>query len=278
MESPTTATPQSSAASKRQPVLFMPHGGGPCFFMDWPDTWDHMAAHLRGIAATLPRRPDAILAVSGHWETAVPTVTSATHPPLIYDYYGFPAHTYRLRYPAPGSPELAARVRTLLSAAEIENEEDPTRGFDHGVFVPFMLAFAHADIPIVELSLRRDMNAEAELQTGAALRPLRDQNVLIVTTGMTYHNLAHFMQPDPRSDTASKAFDDWLAQTVEAPPAQRDEALRHWDQAPGALLCHPRPEHLLPLMVAAGAAGQDIGRRDYTDTIMGKALSGFRFG
>ncbi|MBB2169303.1 dioxygenase [Gluconacetobacter aggeris] len=277
MESQAPA-PQASVASARQPVLFLPHGGGPCFFMDWPDTWDHMAAYLRGLAATLPRRPDAILAVSGHWETDVPTVTAAPHPPLIYDYYGFPAHTYRLRYPAPGSPELAARVRALLDAAGIANAEDPARGFDHGVFIPFMLAFEQADIPIVELSLRRDMNAKAEMQVGAALRPLRDQNVLIAATGMTYHNLAHFMAPDPASDAAARTFDNWLAQAVEAPPEQRREALLHWDRAPGALQCHPRPEHLLPLMVAAGAAGQDPGRRDYSDTIMGKALSGFRFG
>lgn len=277
MESQAPA-PQAGVASARQPVLFLPHGGGPCFFMDWPDTWDRMAAYLRGLAATLPRRPDAILAVSGHWETAVPTVTSAPHPQLIYDYYGFPAHTYRLRYPAPGSPDLAARVRALLDAAGIANAEDPARGFDHGVFIPFMLAFAQADIPIVELSLCRDMNAEAEMQVGAALRPLRDQNVLIAATGMTYHNLAHFMAPDPASDAAARAFDDWLAQAVEAPPKERCEGLLHWDRAPGALQCHPRPEHLLPLMVAAGAAGQDPGRRDYSDTIMGKALSGFRFG
>ncbi|MBB2203475.1 DODA-type extradiol aromatic ring-opening family dioxygenase [Gluconacetobacter takamatsuzukensis] len=278
MDSPATAPRPAGVASARQPVLFMPHGGGPCFFMDRPDTWDHMAAYLREIAATLPGRPDAILAVSGHWETAVPTVTSATHPPLIYDYYGFPAHTYRLRYPAPGAPALAARVRALLDAAGIENAEDPTRGFDHGVFIPFMLAFKQADIPIVELSLRRDMNAEAEMQVGAALTPLRDQNVLIATTGMTYHNLAHFMTRNPASDAAARAFDDWLTQAVEAPPEQRRDALLRWDRAPGALLCHPRPEHLLPLMLAAGAAGQDLGRRDYSDTIMGKALSGFRFG
>ncbi|GAA4481217.1 DODA-type extradiol aromatic ring-opening family dioxygenase [Gluconacetobacter asukensis] len=277
MESQAHA-PQAGAASARQPVLFLPHGGGPCFFMDWPDTWDRMAAYLRGLAATLPCRPDAILAVSGHWETDVPTVTSATHPPLIYDYYGFPAHTYRLRYPAPGAPALAARVRALLDVAGIANAEDPARGFDHGVFIPFMLAFEQADIPIVELSLRRDMNAEAEMQVGAALRPLRDQNVLIAATGMTYHNLAHFMEPDPASDAAARAFDDWLAQAVEAPPEERYQALLHWDRAPGALQCHPRPEHLLPLMLAAGAAGQDPGQRDYSDTIMGKALSGFRFG
>ncbi|GBQ31412.1 aromatic ring-opening dioxygenase catalytic subunit LigB [Gluconacetobacter azotocaptans DSM 13594] len=261
-----------------QPVLFLPHGGGPCFFMDWPDTWDRMAAYLRGIAATLPRRPDAILVMSGHWETAVPTVTSGTQPPLIYDYHGFPPHTYQLRYPAPGSPALAARVRALLDAAGIVNAEDPDRGFDHGVFIPFMLAFEAADIPIVELSLKDDMDVAEELRIGAALRPLRDENVLIAATGMTYHNLRHFMGRNPASDAISRTFDAWLADAVEAPAAARDAALLGWASAPGARVCHPREEHLLPLMFAAGAAGADRGRRDYGDIVMGKALSGFRFG
>ncbi|MBB2202589.1 DODA-type extradiol aromatic ring-opening family dioxygenase [Gluconacetobacter tumulisoli] len=262
----------------RQPVLFLPHGGGPCFFMDWPDTWDRMAAYLRGIAATLPRRPDAILVMSGHWETVVPTVTSGAQPALIYDYHGFPPHTYQLRYPAPGSPALAAQVRSLLDRAGIANAGDPTRGFDHGVFIPFMLAFDKADVPIVELSLKSDMNVADELRIGAALHPLRDQNVLIVATGMTYHNLSHFMGRNPESDAISRMFDGWLADAVEAPEAERDEALLHWERAPGARICHPREEHLLPLMFAAGAAGADRGRRDYSDIVMGKALSGFRFG
>ncbi|MCE2563516.1 class III extradiol ring-cleavage dioxygenase [Komagataeibacter sp. FNDCF1] len=261
-----------------QPVLFLPHGGGPCFFMDWPDTWDRMAAHLRGIAATLPRRPDGIVVMSGHWETGVPTVTSSPHPPLIYDYHGFPAHTYRLRYPAPGSPTLATQVRHLLEGAGMATAEDPARGLDHGVFIPFMLAFGQADIPVVELSLQRDLSAAMELRTGAALRPLRAQNVLIVGTGMTYHNLHHFMGGNPQSNEVSHAFDTWLARAVEAAPDIRNDALTHWEHAPGAHICHPRPEHLLPLMFAAGAAGQDRGVRDYSDTVMGKALSGFRFG
>ncbi|KAB8123032.1 dioxygenase [Komagataeibacter medellinensis] len=272
-QQPATAAPHSI-----QPVMFLPHGGGPCFFMDWPDTWDHMAAHLRGIAATLPCRPDGIVVVSGHWETGVPTVTSSPHPSLIYDYHGFPAHTYELRYPVPGSPTLAAQMCHLLDKAGIPNAQDPTRGLDHGVFIPFLLAFPQADIPVVELSLQRDLLAGMELRIGASLQPLRAQNVLIVGTGMTYHNLHHFMGSNPQFNTVSHDFDTWLTHAVEAQPDIRNEALTHWTQAPGAHICHPRPEHLLPLVFAAGAAGQDRGVRDYSDTIMGKALSGFRFG
>ncbi|MBO1360132.1 dioxygenase [Acetobacter sacchari] len=268
----------STTTPARQPVLFAPHGGGPCFFMDQPVIWDRMAAYLRGLAATLPQRPRAILVVSGHWETERPTVTSSAAPPLIYDYYGFPEHTYHLQYPAPGSPELAAQVRSLLSAAGIANDEDPERGFDHGVFIPFLLAFGDADIPVVELSLREDMSAAEEVRIGAALQSLRDDNVLIVATGMTYHNLRQFRQSDPLSADASQAFDAWLAKAVEAEPEERNAALLRWEAAPGARQCHPREEHLLPLMFAAGAAGADLGKRDYSDVVMGKAMSGFRFG
>ncbi|MGG6429735.1 DODA-type extradiol aromatic ring-opening family dioxygenase [Acetobacter ghanensis] len=263
---------------KKQPSLFIPHGGGPCFFMDWPQTWDHMAAFLRGLAGSLPQKPDAIVVVSGHWEEQSVTVTSGLHPNLIYDYYGFPPHTYALQYPAPGNPALAQRVRMLLEDAGIASAENAQRGFDHGVFIPFMLAFPQADIPIVELSLQADLDPAAHLAIGAALAPLRANNVLIVSTGLSYHNLSHFMNGSPLTDQPAKEFDAWLTRTVCAPPPERTLGLVQWAQAPGARVCHPREEHLLPLMVAAGAAGQDHGQQIYSDTVLGKALSGYRFG
>lgn len=267
-----------SPLPSRQPVLFLPHGGGPCFFMDWPDTWDRMAEYLRSTQKILPRKPDAILVVSGHWEEDIPTVTAAPNPPLIYDYYGFPPHTYQLQYPAPSSPALASTVCNLLHEAGMPCATDEERGFDHGVFIPFMLAFENADIPIVELSLLKSMEPAAHIALGAALEPLRAQNVLIVGTGMTYHNLRHFMNGSPATNQAAQEFDTWLAKAVIAPPVERNTQLLHWASAPGARVCHPREEHLLPLMVAAGAAGQDEGIRTYNDTVLGKALSGFRFG
>ena len=246
--------------------------------MDWPQTWDHMAAFLRGLGSTLPQKPDAIVVVSGHWEEQAATVTSGVAPELIYDYYGFPPHTYALQYPAPGNPALALRIQALLEQAGIASAANPHRGFDHGVFIPFMLAFAQADIPIVELSLLNTLDPAAHLAIGAALAPLRASNVLIVGTGLSYHNLAHFMNGSPVTDQPAKAFDAWLNAAVTAPPPERNLRLTQWEHAPGARLCHPREEHLLPLMVAAGAAGQDYAQRIYTDTVLGKALSGFRFG
>jgi aromatic ring-opening dioxygenase catalytic subunit (LigB family) len=267
----------------RLPTLFIPHGGGPCFFMDSPPgdphAWDALAGYLRGIASSIGARPRAILVISAHWETARPTVASNERPALLFDYHGFPEHTYRLKYPAPGSPELAARVRELLAAAGIDSDEDSARGFDHGVFVPFLLAFPDADIPIVPLSLRADLDPAAHLAIGRALAPLRDEGVLIVGSGMSYHNLREFWSTRPADVEAAERFDAWLAAAVEnAESTHRDAALVSWTQAPGARPAHPRAEHLLPLMVAAGAGGADIGRRTYSDRIFGKAVSAFQFG
>ena len=182
---------------------------------------------------------------------------AARSPPLLFDYYGFPEHTYRLKYPAPGSPALAARVRELLADADIAADEDPARGYDHGVFVPFLLAFPDADIPVVQLSLRADLDPAAHLAIGRALAPLRDEGVLIVGSGMSYHNLREFWSTRPADVEAAARFDAWLAAAVENPEsAARDAQLAAWAAAPGARAAHPRDEHLLPLMVAAGAGGE----------------------
>ena len=170
-----------------------------------------MAAYLRGIAASIGQRPTAILVISGHWEEAQPTVHVGRNPPLLFDYYGFPEHTYRLSYPAPGSPELAKRVRDLLAAAGIDSGEEAERGLDHGVFVPFLLVYPEADIPVVQLSLRQDLDPAAHLAIGRALAPLRDEGVLIVGSGMSFHNLRAFGSTDPRVIEAAQRFDDWLA-------------------------------------------------------------------
>jgi aromatic ring-opening dioxygenase catalytic subunit (LigB family) len=163
-----------------------------------------------------------------------------------------------------------------LAKAGIAADEDAGRGLDHGVFIPFMLMFPDADIPIVQLSLRTDMDPSAHIAIGRALGPLRDEDVLIVGSGMSYHNLRAFFRPG-KADLEAKAFDDWLAAAV-TDPVRRNERLADWREAPAAIACHPEPEHLLPLHVVAGAAGADIGRRVYADKIVGKAISGFRFG
>ena len=261
----------------RLPTYFITHGAGPCYFMDWnpPDAWDRPAAWLRSLVSDLPERPRAILMVSGHWEAPVFTVGSAAAPPLLFDYYGFPEHTYRLTYPVDGAPELAGRVAELLAGAGFEGATESARGLDHGVFVPFKLIYPDADVPVLQLSLLSSMNAEAHLALGRALAPLRDQGVLIVGSGMSYHNLRGLFSG--RGDEAAEAFDAWLDDAV-TDTAARDRKLAAWADAPGARDSHPEAEHLLPLMVAAGAAGTDPGRRTYNERLLGKPISAFQFG
>ena len=267
------------SAATRMPTCFIPHGAGPCFFMDWnpPTTWHRMRDFLMGMADALPARPTAIVMVSGHWLTGGFNVTSGAQPDLIYDYGGFPPHTYELRYPAPGEPQLAERITALLHAAGQPSQADPQRGFDHGMFIPLKLMFPEADVPVVQLSLRHDLDPLAHLQAGQALTTLRDEGVLIVGSGMSFHNMRGY--GDPRFGPISDTFDAWLTATVEADPATRAQGLAHWDQAPSARLCHPprAEEHLMPLMVVAGAASEGRGQRVFSDRVLETTLSAYRF-
>lgn len=263
----------------RQPVIFIPHGAGPCFFMDWQpaDTWVNMSHFLKGIAATLPQRPAAIIVVSAHWMTPQFAVTGHPQPDLIYDYYGFPDHTYELAYPAPGQPQLAQQVVGLIQAAGLEADVDPTRGFDHGVFIPMKLMFAEADIPVLQLSLRQDLDPQAHLALGRSLAPLRDENVLIIGSGMSFHNMRGY--GDSRFSPISADFDQWLTQVIESETEQRDTLLAQWSQGPRAYLCHPQghEEHLIPLHVVAGAAPNAVGKKVYSEQVMKTTISAFQF-
>ncbi len=262
----------------QMPTVFIPHGGGPCFFMDWepPETWEKMGRFLQGFINDLPQRPRAVLVVSAHWEAARPSVTSGADPALIYDYHGFPPHTYALEWPAKGSPALASEVVNLLQDAGIEAAADPARGFDHGVFIPLKLAVPAADIPTVALSLQSGLDAQLHFDIGKALQPLRGQGVLIVGSGLSYHNVGALMGRVPPKGAMN--FDAWLTETMAADPARRNAALMQWQQAPDARLAHPREEHLIPLMVTAGAAQDEGASKIYADVVNGAAVSAFRFG
>lgn len=266
----------------RQPTLFIPHGAGPCFFMDWnpPDAWDATAAFLRGIPASLPARPSAILLVSGHWLAPQATLGATGQLALIYDYGGFPPHTYELEYAAPGAPELAVRVQQLLAAAGLPVAQDAARGWDHGVFIPLKVAFPDADVPVLQLSLLQSLDAAEHILLGQALAPLRDEGVLIVGSGMSYHNMRGY--GDPRSTPVAAEFDRWLGETVALPAAERNARLAAWDSAAGsaARLSHPprAEEHLLPLHVVAGAAADGRGAKVFTDRVMAVDISAIRFG
>lgn len=264
---------------QRQPAIFLPHGGGPCFFMDWSwgpaDTWKATQHFLEGLASTLPETPKVLLVASGHWEEPDFTASAAPKPDLIFDYSGFPEHTYRLTWPAPGDPVLAERVASLLGQAGLPAAVTSSRGFDHGVFVPLKVAFPEARIQVVTLSVAASLDPALHLAAGRALAPLRDEGVLIVGSGMSFHNLRAYFRPETRERAG--AFDAWLTRAVEAPASERDALLTGWREAPFAAFAHPREEHLIPLMVAAGAGGEAPGRRIFGDEPMGAAISAYRF-
>lgn len=268
-----------TANGNRQPAIFLPHGGGPCFFMDWTwgpaDTWHKTQHFLEGVAASLPAPPMALLVVSGHWEEPAFTASTAAEPQLIFDYAGFPEHTYKLSWPAPGDPELAERVAGLLKEAGLPSALDARRGYDHGVFVPLKVAFPEARVPVVTLSLAASLNPEMHLKAGRALAPLRDEGVLIIGSGMSFHNLRAYFRPEIAE--RARAFDAWLTKAVESPASQRNAQLAAWRNAPFAAYAHPREEHLIPLMVAAGAGGIPPGERVFTDEPMGAEISAYRF-
>ncbi len=271
-----------SSPSSALPTLYIPHGGGPCFYMEWeyptPNPWTGLASWLSGLAASIGRVPKAVLVISGHWEEDPIAVNSQERPALLYDYYGFPEHTYRLQYPAPGAPELAREVRDLLRTAGFPAREESRRGLDHGVFVPFKLIYPQADVAIVQMSLRRGLDPAAHLAMGAALAPLRRRDVLIVGSGMSFHNLGIRSIENARIPESDR-FDAWLTQAACAPAAEdRNTELMRWASAPAARFAHPREEHLMPLMVAAGAAGADRGTVAFSGRMMGWQISGFRFG
>lgn len=265
--------------ASRMPVAYVPHGGGPWPFVELGfdrAELDPLAAYLRDLAALPAAPPTAVLVVSAHWEARVPTVMTAAHPPMLYDYSGFPPESYRITWPAPGAPALATRVRALLGAAGFDSAEDAARGFDHGTFVPLKLTYPDANVPTLQLSLVAGLDPAQHLAIGRALAPLRDEGVFIVGSGMSYHNMRGFQ--DPRARGFAETFDGWLRTAATAPRDDRDRALAQWSEAPAARQAHPREEHLLPLMVVAGAAGDDIGRTAFDGHVFGKRISGFHFG
>jgi len=272
----TNATEQS-----QMPTLYIPHGGGPCFFMDWTmgpaNTWDKMQRWLTQLGDTLQPVPKAIVVISAHWEGDVVTINNGAHPPLLYDYYGFPEHTYQLKYPAPGAPALAGKIAALFSASGISSTTDAERGYDHGVFIPLLLAYPDANIPIVQVSLNATLDPAFHLQMGQALASLRNEGVLIIGSGMSYHNMKKLMQQDS-PNRESDQFDAWLTASCALPAEERDKQLCLWSNAPAARDAHPREEHLIPLMVIAGAAGDDIGTQVFSDRVMGAAVSAYQFG
>jgi len=269
----------NAQTTPRMPVAYLPHGGGPWPFVDlgWGgNDLDALAAYLRSVKNLPKAPPKALVVVSAHWEESVPTVMTSERPPMFYDYYGFPPAAYEIQWPAPGAPVVAARVRELLKAAGFSSGTDTERGFDHGTFVPLKLTYPDAEVPTIQLSLKAGLDPAEHIAMGRALAPLRDEGVFIIGSGMTFHNLRAFR--DPRALPVAETFDKWLREAATAAPGERDRQLTNWASAPAARAAHPREEHLLPLMVIAGAAGEDKGTIAFNGTFAGLRLSAYHYG
>jgi 4,5-DOPA dioxygenase extradiol len=233
------------AINKIFPSVFVSHGA-PTLAIEENET----VTFLKKLGAELGK-PRAILCISAHWGTPVPTVSGALKPETIHDFGGFPEALYRMRYPAPGAPDLATRAAGLIKEAGIEASISPDRGLDHGAWVPLMLIYPEADIPVTQLSVQPQSSPAAHFRVGQAIAPLRREGVLILATGSATHNLSRIGRDGSIIPEWAAQFDEWLYQKI---TGGSDEELMNYRQlAPHARLAHPTDEHLLPLFVAMGA-------------------------
>ena len=268
-----------SKCTMQLPTYFISHGGGPWPYMpEYRKSLQGLERSLADIPRQIGTTPKAVLMISGHWEGSAFAVSSSPKPPMIYDYYGFPAHTYTVTYDAPGSPELAQQVHGLIAAAGLPTALDAQRGYDHGTFTPMVVIYPEANVPVVQVSMHANYDPAAHMALGRALAPLRNEGVLIIGSGLSYHNLRAM---GPVAKAPSMAFDAWLQQTVVASTsAERVARLSDWASAPAARQAHPQEDHLIPLMVAVGAAQDEAATCYYhEDNVMGgMTVSSFRFG
>ena len=237
------------------PALFLSHGAPTLPLDDVP-----AREFLQGLGQELPR-PRAILVASAHWETEVPKLGAAERPETIHDFRGFPPELFRMRYPAPGAPELAERASDLLCAAGIRSRLDQGRGLDHGAWVPLLLMYPDADIPVVPISVQPHLGPAHHVQLGRALAPLRDEGVLVLGSGSFTHDLSRFrgqaLDAEPPADV--QAFADWFEKALME--GRTCDLVTYRTRAPGAVQQHPTDEHLLPLYVALGAGGKSAPAR-----------------
>lgn len=259
------------------PTYFISHGGGP-----WPwmpnlrAMFSTLELSLKEMVESWPYKPKAILMISGHWEEDKVAVMASSQPPMVYDYYGFPDEAYEIDYPAKGAPELATQTLELLNAHGIEGYLDTKRGFDHGTFVPLEVMLPDASIPIIQVSLLKSYSPQMHIKIGNALASLREQGIMLIGSGLSYHNLG---QLGKNAKTPSKAFDNWLYETLHQSPEIRKNRLLNWEEAPFARTCHPKEDHLLPLFVVLGAAEHAKATRIYHEESFmgGVTVSSYRF-
>lgn len=256
-------------------IIYFSHGGGPLPLLG-DVSHKAMVDFMHRLPSQL-RKPEAILVISAHWEEHVATLQDAPNPSLLYDYYGFPDEAYKITYPAPGSPALADRILRLLNRNQIPAGVDSHRGFDHGLFIPLKLMYPEADIPALQLSLLRGLDPSRHLSLGKALSELLTENILVIGSGFSFHNMRAFSWDGMNApDSANDDFQNWLITVCTGTMScdEREQGLRQWKRAPSARYCHPREEHLLPLHVCVGMANKP-GSLIFDDHILGKRSVAF---
>jgi aromatic ring-opening dioxygenase catalytic subunit (LigB family) len=268
---------ENVSQTRKGNIIYFSHGGGPLPILGDP-SHDKMIAFMKQLPEKI-NKPDAVIVVSAHWEEALPTIIGNEKPELFYDYYGFPQEAYDLKYPAPGNPKLAQKAEELLKQQGITAKIDNERGFDHGLFIPLKMMYPKADIPMTQISLIRGLNPKSHILLGKALSSLAEENILIIGSGFSFHNMSAFTWDNSNTpDSQNNAFQDWLMDVCagEYSFAEREKMLLEWKTAPNARYCHPREEHLLPLHVCLGIAGKsaDVIFDDY---ILGKRAIALRW-
>lgn len=261
--------------SRKGSVVYLSHGGGPLPILGDPGHRS-MVEFMQQLPNHLSR-PDAVIVISAHWEEGKATLLGHPHPPMLYDYYGFPPKAYEIDYPAPGHPQLAAKTRSLLEQAGIPSQIDSQRGFDHGLFIPLKMMYPGADIPAIQLSLVRGLDSDMHIRLGKALQPLLKANILVIGSGFSFHNLRAFSwEGNQEADERNDAFQDWLIEVCTSASDEdvRTRNLSEWEAAPHARYCHPREEHLLPLHVCCGLTNSPA-KLIFDDKILGKRAVAF---
>jgi len=263
---------------KKGTVLFIPHGGGPLPILG-DSRHKEIIKFLKKIKFRI-NKPSSIIVISAHWEEDEVNITSGEKPSLIYDYYGFPEESYKITYPAPGNSKLANKIKNLLMAKDINSKLNPERGFDHGVFIPLKIMYPDASITCVQISLLKNLDPKKHIEMGKALSSLMDENILILGSGMSFHNLNILLSGSESTDSdnaKNKEFDDWLVNVCAGDKlnnVEKEKALIEWIKAPSARFCHPREEHLIPLHVCYGIKNKKADLV-FNDNVIGKKVSAF---
>ena len=260
--------------NKRAQIVYFSHGGGPLPILEDP-SHEEMIKFMKKLPSKL-RKPDTILVISAHWEENAVTIQGGKCPKMLYDYYGFTEEAYNANYPAKGSQKYAGKIADILDKNGIENNIDSERGFDHGLFIPLMLMYPKADIPSLQISLIHNLDADEHIKLGRALSEINRENILVIGSGFSFHNMSAFSMSGNREDPLNDAFQNYLIETCTSDLSQedREKSLSKWESAPNARYCHPRQEHLLPLHVCVGMAG-DKAKLVFDDYIAGKRAVAF---